>query len=189
MMFNRWLHGAGNPEGPIPTIGLPDFELTAQGIYYINEMGEKVWFADINASGGFGTIITKGWMDAETAKAYFNAMMNEYSSLSTKLAIGSMPSGSVSGLVGGVLTGSNVAGFVIGGVVTIQTGVASINAGILANRYGNFQTFVSPGVIYVNTTVVAPNPMGYGSPMILFKQVYYSIGGGLIGSWSRTIRP
>lgn len=64
MMFNHLLHGAGNPEGPNQGNGLPGFEVTAQGIYYFNEMGEKVWFADINTSGGYGTIITKGWMDA-----------------------------------------------------------------------------------------------------------------------------
>lgn len=105
------------------------------------------------------------------------------------MAHGSMISGTVSGVVGGVLTGSDVAGYVIGGAVTYYTGSVSIDAGKLANQYGNFQTFVSPGIIYVNTKVYAPNPMGYSSPIILFKQVYFSIGGGLIGSWSKTIRP
>ena len=162
-------------------------EISATGIYYINEKGEIIWYADINTSGGYGKIVTKDWMDEETAKAYFTDRMNKYSSLSTDLSWTSMGGGLGSGFISGVLTRSNIAALFVGGAVTLQTGVASIEAGKLANSYGNYKDFVSSGMISVTTIVYSPIPAG--GVIIQYRQDYYSIGGGLIGSWTQTIRP
>jgi len=154
-------------------------EFSATGIYYINEKGEKVWFADINTSASMPNI-TKFWMDPESALEYF---IEKYSEMDSYIKAEKLTA---------YLAGAEI--FILGQVFSANAATLATfglgAAGIFSNTWSetsmdvyNFMshsTYSAEGIIAVYITVPIFSH-GSGSVGILRVRNYYLIGGGLLG--------
>jgi RHS repeat-associated protein len=162
-------------------------EISATGIYYINEKGEKVWFADINTGGGYGTIVTKDWMDEETAKAHFLAMAGVANNSSLYKGLEGLFTAPVAGHITGFLLKSNWYATGVGFLVAADYFVQAYNLNEISQSYHYNSHFTANGVISVTTTRLITIP--YGGSYTQTVRQYFSIGGGLLGSYHLNLKP
>ena len=180
--------GGGGRKGGSESSGfdLPVVEISQSGIYYINEKGEIIWYADINTSGGYGTIVTKDWMDEETAKAHFSAMAGVAHNSSFYKGLEGLFTGSGTGLLTGFLL-SNWYATGVGFLVSADYFVQANNLNEISQSYHYNSHFTANGVISVTTTRLIT--ISYGGSYTQTVRQYFAIGGGLIGSYHLNLKP
>ena len=156
MMFNH-LSGSGDKnEEQIALIELPEIEIMADGIYFINDKGEKVWWASIETGrkvsidGSTVITISKSIIKDENARSYFQDQTSYYSN-----------TGHIIGLAGGITSIHFLRiSPVIGTYGFVFTGIATTYCFVKSTTYTNMgfhyldQTN-RPGIMVITTQITS----------------------------------